>query len=138
MEGSTLFEWADRLKALRDRKEALEAELRQVNMDIDNADWHLSNLMAESETQNFTRAGTMFCLTTKLRAGAAAGRKDELFDALRSEGYGDLITETVNAKSLSSFVKEQITENDDTLPDWLHGLVNVFEKTTVGVRKAAR
>ena len=48
MEGSTLFEWADRLKALRDRKEALEAELRQVNMDIDNADWHLSNLMAES------------------------------------------------------------------------------------------
>ena len=59
MEGSTLFEWADRLKALRDRKEALEAELKQVNVDIDDADWHLSNLMAESETQNFTRAGTM-------------------------------------------------------------------------------
>ena len=34
MEGSTLFEWADRLKALRDRKEALEAELKQVNVDI--------------------------------------------------------------------------------------------------------
>ena len=76
MEGSTLFEWADRLKALRDRKEALEAELRQVNVDIDNADWHLSNLMAESETQNFTRAGTMFCLTTKTRANAAPGRKE--------------------------------------------------------------
>ena len=55
MERNQLFEWADRLKALRDRKEALEAELKQVNMDIDNADWHLSNLMAESETQNFTR-----------------------------------------------------------------------------------
>ena len=107
MEGSTLFEWADRLKALRDRKEALEGELKQVNMDIDNADWHLSNLMAESETQNFTRAGTMFCLTTKTRANAAPGRKDELFDALRAEGYGDMITETVNANSLSSFVKEQ-------------------------------
>ena len=65
MERNQLFEWADRLKALRDRKEALEAELKQVNMDIDNADWHLSNLMAESETQNFTRAGTMFCLTTR-------------------------------------------------------------------------
>ena len=123
MEGSTLFEWADRLKALRDRKEALEAELKQVNVDIDDADWHLSNLMAESETQNFTRAGTMFCLTTKTRANAA-------------EGYGDMITETVNANSLSSFVKEQIAENGDELPSWLHGLVNVFEKTTVGVRKA--
>ncbi|MFR5796698.1 MAG: hypothetical protein ACLUI3_14920 [Christensenellales bacterium] len=114
MEGSTLFEWADRLKALRDRKEALEAELKQVNVDIDDADWHLSNLMAESETQNFTRAGTMFCLTTKTRANAAPGRKDELFDALRAEGYGDMITETVTP--LSSFVKEQIAENGDELP----------------------
>ena len=138
MEETTLFEWADKLKALRDRKDELEAELKQVNMDIDNADWHLSNLMAETETQNFTRAGTMFCLTTKTRASARAGQKDELFAALRDEGYGDMITETVNANSLSSFVKEQIAENGDALPDWLDGLVSVFEKTTVGVRKAAR
>ena len=133
-----LFEWADKLKALRERKDELEAELKQVNMDIDNADWHLSNLMAETETQNFTRAGTMFCLTTKTRASAKAGQKDELFTALRGEGFGDMITETVNANSLSSFVKEQIAENGDVLPDWLSGLVSVFEKTTVGVRKAAR
>ena len=138
MEETKLFEWADKLKALRDRKDELEAELKQVNMDIDNADWHLSNLMAETETQNFTRAGTMFCLTSKTRASARAGQKDELFAALRDEGYGDMITETVNANSLSSFVKEQIAENGDALPDWLDGLVSVFEKTTVGVRKAAR
>jgi hypothetical protein len=138
MEETKLFEWADKLKALRERKDELEAELKQVNMDIDNADWHLSNLMAETETQNFTRAGTMFCLTTKTRASAKAGQKDELFAALRGEGFGDMITETVNANSLSSFVKEQIAENGDVLPDWLSGLVSVFEKTTVGVRKAAR
>ena len=140
-----LFDLADELKALRDRKDALEAELKQVNMDIDDTDWHLSNLMAETETQNFTRAGTLFCLTTKTRASAAAGRKDELFAALRAEGFGDLIYETVNANSLSAFVKEQITENagslgspggGDSLPAWLSGLVNVFEKTTVGVHKA--
>ena len=59
-----------------------------------------------------------------------------LLKALRAEGYGDMITETVNANSLSSFVKEQIAENGDELPGWLRGLVNVFEKTTVGVRKA--
>jgi len=133
-----LFELADELKALRDRKDALEAELKQVNMDIDNVDWHLSTLMAETETQNFTRAGIMFCLTTKTRASATEGMKDELFAALRSEGFGDLIYETVNANSLSAFVKEQISENGDALPEWLTGLVNVFEKTTVGVRKAAR
>ncbi len=137
-----LFELADELKDLRARKDALETELKQVNMDIDNTDWHLSNLMAETETQNFTRAGTMFCLTTKTRASAAEGMKGELFAALRSKGYGDLIYETVNANSLSAFVKEQIAENTenlssaDELPAWLSGLVNVFEKTTVSVRKA--
>ena len=138
MEQEQFFELADKLKALRDKKDALEAELKQVNMDIDNADWHLSTLMAETETQNFTRAGTMFCLTTKTRASAREGMKDELFTALRTEGFGDLVYETVNANSLSAFVKEQMSENNDTLPDWLDGLVNVFEKTTVGVRKASR
>ena len=138
MENNKLFEMADRLKALRERKDALEADLKQTNADIDEADWQLSNLMAETETQNFTRAGTMFCLTTKTRASAMAGRREELYEALRAEGYGDLITETVNANSLSSFVKEQISENGDAIPEWLNGLVNVFEKTTVGVRKAAR
>jgi len=44
----------------------------------------------------------------------------------------------VNANSLSSFVKEQIEENNDTLPEWLDGLVNVYEKSTVSVRKATR
>lgn len=130
-----LFELADALKALRDRKDALEAELKQVNMDIDNTDWHLATLMAETETRNFTRAGTMFCLTSKTRASAREGMKDELFAALREQGYGDLVYETVNCSSLSAFVKEQMEEHD-ALPDWLDGLVSVFEKTTVSVRRA--
>lgn len=133
-----LFELADELKVLRDRKDMLEAELKQVNMDIDNVDWHLSNIMAETETQNFTRSGIQFCLIAKTRASAEAGMKDDLFAALRTEGYGDMIYETVNANSLSAFVKEQMAENDDALPNWLDGLVKVYEKTTVGVRKVSK
>ena len=133
-----MFELADKLKALRDQKDALVAELKQVNMDIDNADWCLANHMAETETQNFTRAGVMFCLTTKTRASALAGQKEALYKALRAQGYGDLVYETVNANSLSAFVKEQTEANKDTLPTWLDGLISVFDKTTVGVRKAPR
>ena len=96
----------------------------------------MANHMAETETQNFTRAGVMFCLTTKTRASAVAGQKEALYDALRAQGYGDLVYETVNANSLSAFVKEQIEANKDTLPEWLNGLISVFDKTTVGVRKA--
>ena len=67
-----------------------------------------------------------------------SGGNNELFRALRGAGFGDMIVETVNANNLSAFVREQMEENADALPDWLDGLVSVFEKTTVGVRKAAR
>lgn len=133
-----LFELADQLRALRDEKTEAEQRLKELNAAIDEAEYRLSEMMAESETQNFTRQGMMFCLTTKTRASAMAGRKEELFAALRGEGYGDLVYETVNANSLSAFVKEQMAENGDALPSWLDGLVNVFEKTGVSLRKASK
>ena len=138
MHDNPMFALADKLKALRERKDALEAETKEVNALIDEADYRLSGLMAETETQNFTRAGTMFFLKTTTRASAVAGGKEKLFAALKSKGYGSLVTETVNANSLSSFVKEQIGENGEALPGWLQGLVNVFDKTTVGVRNAKK
>jgi len=138
MDSNPMFELADELKRLRDLKTDLEGQVKEVNEKIDATDYRLSELMAETETQNFTRAGTMFCLTTKTRASAVAGSKEGLFTALRTQGYGDLVYETVNANSLSSFVKERIEENGDALPEWLIGLVSVFDKTTVGVRKATK
>lgn len=133
-----LFDLADQLKALRDDKKKLEERLKFLNATIDEVDYQLSEAMAASETQNFTRAGTMFYLTSTTRASAVAGSKEALFDALRGAGHESLIQETVNANSLSAFVREQIAENGDALPDWLDGLVNVFEKTTVGVRNASK
>ena len=138
MESNDLFALADELREQKETKKRLEDELKAVGLEIDRVDASLAQRMADTETQNFTRNGTMFCLTSTTRASATAGRKEELFEALREAGYGDLVYETVNANSLSAFVKEQTTENGDTLPHWLEELVTVFEKTTVGVRKAAR
>jgi len=131
-----MFELADRLKELRERKAELADETKANNAEIEQAEYDLSQLMAQTETQSFQRAGTLFYLTTKTYASADKEHKDELFDALRNEGYGSLITETVNANSLSAFVKEQMSENDDVLPDWLEGKVNVFDKVTVALRKS--
>jgi len=144
LENETMFELADELKRLRDLKADLEAQVKDVAAQIDETDYRLSELMAETETQNFTRSGTMFSLITKTRASAVADSKEELYTALKSNGYGDLVYETVNANSLSSFVKEQMEEEGETLggepalPVWLIGLVNVYDKTTVSVRKATK
>jgi hypothetical protein len=138
MDSEKMFELAERLKSLRDQKQETEAALKEINAQIDETAYRLSEAMAESETQNFTRSGTIFYLTTRTCASATAGSKDELYAALREQGFGDLVYETVNANSLSSFVKEQMEENGDALPDWLVRLVNVFDKTTVGVKKATK
>ena len=138
MPSEELFALADQLRELKETKKYAEQELKEITEEIDRVDTALAERMISTETQNFTRNGTMFCLTNTTRASAAAGRKDELFAVLREAGFGDLVYETVNANSLSAFVKEQTTENRDALPEWLTGLVTVFEKTTVGVRKAAR
>ncbi len=138
MEQNKMFELADELKSLRDLKAELEAEVKNTTAKIEAADYRLSELMAATETQNFTRAGTMFCLTNKLHASAVAGVRADLYQALKDKGYGALVQETVHANSLASFVKEQIEGNSDTLPQWLEGLVNTFNKTTVSVRKSAK
>lgn len=133
-----MYELAEQLKQLREEKKDAEQRVKDINAEIDKTEYALVQLMAKTETQNFTRAGTMFSLTTKTRASAMAGRKDELYSALKENGFGDLVYETVNANSLSAFVKEQIAENQDTVPEWLNGLVNVYEQTSVSVRKSTK
>lgn len=138
MQTQNMYELAERLKQFREKKKAAEQQLKDIHAEIAQTEYQLSMQMAETETQNFTRAGTTFALTTKTRASAMAGRKEELYAALKENGYGDLVYETVNANSLSAFVKEQIAENQNTVPEWLSGLVHVYEQTAVSVRKSTK
>ena len=75
--------------------------------------------MAEQELDKFTRNGSTFYLNSRLFASPAAGRKEELFAALKKNGYGSLVTETVNANTLASFCEEQVAAHQDVLPAWL-------------------
>ena len=133
-----IFSLSDKLKALRDEKTELENRQKVVEKEIKETDEAMVALMIDVETPNFTRAGFTFSLTTTTRASAVADSKTELFETLKKEGYGDLVYETVNANSLSAFVREQIENNEDELPDWLEGLVNVYDQRRIGVRKSTK
>ena len=130
-----IFDMADKLKAAREHKKDLEAQVKEVNAEIEQLDLALSDAMAEQEVERFSHSGSTFYLSTRLYASPASGRKDELMQALKDNGYGSIVVETVNSGTLSSFVKEQMAVNDDEIPEWLSGVVSVVEKTTVGVRK---
>lgn len=132
----TLFELADQLKAAKERKRELDAETKANNAVIEDLDRQLSEAMAEQEVDRFSRNGNLFYLNSRLYASAKAGEKDTMIAALKANGYGDLVTETVNANTLASFAKERMAESETgELPDWLDAVVSTFEKITVGVRK---
>ena len=130
-----IFEMADKLKAAKEHKTELETQVKEMNAQIEQLDRALSDAMAEQEVERFSHSGSTFYLNTRLYASPASGRKDALMRALKENGYGSIVVETVNAGTLSSFVKEQMAANEDELPIWLSDVVSVFEKTTVGVRK---
>lgn len=135
MVNAQIFELADQLKAAKDHKKDLDAQIKVVSAEIEQLDRELSDAMASAELDKFTRNGSTFYLTSRLFASPASGCKEELFAALRANGYGSLVTETVNANTLASFCKEQLATNEDALPGWLAEVVTTFEKVTVGVRK---
>ena len=135
MTNQEIFEMADKLKAAKDRKKELDAQVKDVNAEIESLDLALSDAMAEAELDRFSRNGSTFYLNTRLFASPAAGRKDDLMQVLKDQGYGSIVVETVNANTLASFVKEQMAANEDVIPEWLSDVVSTFEKVSVGVRK---
>lgn len=135
MDQNMIFELADKLKAMKEEKKELDAQVKELGAEIEKLDLQLSDAMAQAEVERFSRNGSTFYLNSRLYASPIAGKKDELFEALEENGFGNLITRTVNANTLSSFVKEQMTENDDEVPAWLTEKISTFEKVSVGIRK---
>ena len=135
MENMEIFKLADELKAKKDAKKELDARSKELGAEIEKLDLALSDAMAGAECERFSRNGNTFYLNSRLFASPAQGQKEALITALKANGYKDIVTETVNANTLASFVKEQMAQNADTVPGWLSPVVNTFEKITVGIRK---
>lgn len=136
MENAQIFALADRLKSLKEVKKDLEAQADAVGAEIAELDAQLSDAMAEAELDRFSRNGSTFYLKSRLFASPVAGRKDEMLEALKANGYGSLVVESVNANTLASFIKEQREVTGMDVPEWLDGTVSTFEKVSVGIRKS--
>ena len=136
MEKSVIFEMADRLKSLKKQKKDLEDSVKAIGSEIEELDRQLSDAMAETQLDSFSRNGSTFYLYSRLYASPSAGRKDAMMQALKQNGYGSLVVESVNSKTLSSFVREQMEANEGNIPSWLGDTVSTYEKISVGIRKS--
>lgn len=140
-----ILDLADKLKELREKKKDIDDQVKANNAEIDSIEEQLVQAMLQEEMQNFNRAGTLFYLNTKVFASAIPEKKTDLYEALKENGFADVVVETVNSNTLSALVKEQIAEIDEVndegkpvLPEWLNGLVNTYEKQSVGMRKSSK
>jgi len=136
-----LFVYADKLRELREEKDVQTAILKDINTDITAIEFKLSEAMAEAECPNFTRNGKQFIVTCTTRWSPEAERKEELYAALKENGYDHLFT--VNAQTMASFLQEHINEtadeNGDThVPDWLAGLIKSFDSVGITMKSATK
>lgn len=104
-----MYELAEQLKQFCEKKKDAEQRVKDINAEIDKTEYALVQLMAETETQNFTRAGTMFLFTIKTRASVVEGHKNELYSALKENGFSELVYEAVNAKVVSERIIGKIS-----------------------------
>ena len=136
MTENTMLTAADRLKTLRDQKSELQAQLKTVQEGIDAAEAELIQMMMDEECTGFDRNGIRFSLVIKEYPGAVPEEKEELYRRMRSHGFDHLFT--INTQTLSATVKELKANNDDTLPDWLEGVIRIFEQPSIRVSKSKK
>lgn len=134
MEETRMLELADQLIALREKRDAVQDELKGINADIEATEAAMIEIMTAEECAGFKRGNRTFSLVIREYPGAVPENKAQLYEEMRSHGFDHIFT--INPMTLSATVKELKTENNDVLPEWLDGLVRVFEKASISVRKS--
>lgn len=132
---SSVLKQADELKALKDKKKALEAEIKELNQVIDQVQTQLLQSMIDEEVGKFDRKGFTFYSTTRVHASVKAGCKPHVIDWLKGSEFADMVREDVNARTLEAWAREHVEQNDQ-LPDGVSDYINMFEKQTISIRKA--
>ena len=93
----------------------------------------LENFATEG-VESFKMEGFNVSPQTLTFAVIVDGDKERAYQALKDTGYGSYVTETCNARSLSTLVSDLIKE-DGKLPDEFNGAITTFEKIRLIKRK---
>ena len=133
----TMNELATRLKGLKDTKEQLAEAVKQNNAEIEKTEIELSNLMIEEGNDGFELNGYKFTLQYKDMFSTTVDKRSDLIEALKMHGIDreEIITETVPAPKLNSIMRSIYEQNGEELPEEFDGIVTIYTKQGVGVRK---
>ena len=128
-----LFKLSDNYLMARQAKEEYERLAKEYGAVCDEHEQKLIEAMIGNEVTSFKREGTQITLYNKTHISAEPERKDELWSAMKGQGYEHLFS--INANTLSGEVKRLMEENNGEVPKWLEGLVKQFDKPGLRVKR---
>lgn len=119
-ENNDIVELANKLRGLKDLKEAQEADLKDTNMAIEAiTKVLLPQKMDEQGIQNVKIDGVgRISLRGEVYASILAENRELAYDWLRNTGRAALITNTVNPSTLKAAAKEWI-KNGEEIPEFI-------------------
>lgn len=120
------------LRSLMDEKQELEGKLKDIGAKIKKlAEIEIPKLMEDAEITkvSFQGIGTLY-LETKVRVSVLAEDKPGFIKWLKSHGHGAIVKEDVNPKTLESWGRE-ILEQNESLPD----VCKVFNQPIARIRR---
>lgn len=134
-----LYNKIDEYKALLDRKDELAEQTKENNAAIEELKQQIAQEMIDNESPVISRNGFRYSLAQKTQYSKKGEEKlleegIDFFEVLRNEGLGDLIVETVNARTLSSSMKAYVEENGELSED-LAKCISVYETFDIQKRK---
>lgn len=124
-------EYADQQRLYDTMKEAAEAQKAAVR----KAEEKLYAALIDEGVTAITLDGVgVLRPVSNVKATCRAGMQQNLFDALRENGYGDVIKESVNANTLNALIKDVIALAPGNVPGWVSETCNLFNVPTISVR----
>lgn len=108
-----------RMKELQSQKDKLEAELSDINKELDVIRTKkIPELMESMELRNVTIEGLgRVQLAADIYASTREGQKEAAMTWLRDCGYDGMITETYNASSLKALFRRMLAEGGEIPED---------------------
>lgn len=138
----TLLDMVRKYQELLVEKDRLAALTKENNAAIEAAKTEIAQQMVDDDCPRISCGGYSFSLTpktsyTKRSEADLAEAGVDFFDTLRGEGLGDLIVETVNARTLQSAMSAYVEEHGELSED-LDRVIRTFDYNDITRRKESR
>lgn len=113
------------------RKDELAEETKAVNASIEEAKQAIADQMVEDDTPQISIGSYSYSLQNKTKWSKKSEAKLmeeglDFFEVLREQGLGNLIKETVNARSLDATLND-MAESEEGVPDELLDVVSRYD-----------